>query len=132
MILDSTSSKRIWLHVRILSLSMQRKQTDQRITISTLSVSSYSFKKTLFFLEIRNNCQTTKKGMINSTCGFLHSAFDSNLIISDFVAFENDIKQLFLSTKNCNGGNVTAYTSQGSVYSLIQKLSCKNWARDFS
>ena len=49
--------------------------------------------------------------MIHSTFDFLHSAFDSNLIIADFVTFESDIKQVFDSTKDFQGGNVTAYTN---------------------
>ena len=41
----------------------------------------------------------------------MQSAFDANMVIADFVTFESDIKQLFLSTSDFVGGNVTDYTS---------------------
>ena len=70
------------------------------------------------------------KGLIASSFDFLSSAFDSNMVIADFVTFESDIKfgclisvlliefvkttkikQLFLSTKDHQGGHVTSYTN---------------------
>ena len=75
--------------------------------------------------------RTIKKGMIHSTFDFLHSAFDSNLIIADFVTFESDIKQVFDSTKNYKGGNVTAYTSFGSSLFYARKKAVVGSINEF-
>ena len=50
------------------------------------------------------------KGIVHSTFDFLHSAFDSDLVIADFVSFEQDIKQLFEATKKIDSGYLTTYT----------------------
>ena len=59
---------------------------------------------------LKKSSKIRNKGLIHSTFDFLHSAFDNNMIIADFVTFESDIKQLFLSTSDFHGGHVTHYT----------------------
>ena len=53
------------------------------------------------------------------------------MIIADFVTFESDIKQLFLSTSDFHGGHVTNYTGWFEKKIILQKTDYSTSVYDF-